>query len=441
MKWLLGTLLLMAVGAVFELGFMVYATYVLLGVVLASRALSSRWIESVEVSRRVDASRAEIGESIVVRVEARNVGTLTVPWVLIEDAAPLRALAQIPARLDLDGGRIQLEKLPPAGSLDLRYTATFRQRGYYQFGPSWIETGDLFGLHRKYRVTGRPNYVLVRPKVVPLEGYDVASRRPLGEVRFAHRLYEDPTRISGVREYQFGDPMNRVHWRATARIGRLHSKTYEPSSVAEGMILLDFHEHSYPVNGQAARVELAVVAAASMANALTQMGQPVGFVTNGRDAADRIREQGGSMEFSTRQDASVAARQENSSDRLRPIVMPIKRGEEAYVEILDVLARLELTDGLRFDGLLGVAHPRLPRNATLLVVLPEVTEAIAVSLAELCQRGHSVMVVWVVFDEYESPEWAEHPDWARWLIAAGVEVRRVEDEAGIAKVCSMRWYS
>ena len=81
--------------------------------------------------------------------------------------------------------------------------------------------GDLFGLHRRFRLETKPHFVLVFPQVVPLRGYDLASRRPIGEVRLTHRLFEDPTRIAGVREYQQGDPLNRIHWRATARTGTL----------------------------------------------------------------------------------------------------------------------------------------------------------------------------------------------------------------------------
>ena len=77
-----------------------------------------------------------------------------------------------------------------------------------------------------------PHFVLVYPKVVPLEGYDLASRRPIGEVLLTHRLFEDPTRIAGVRGYEPGDPLNRIHWKATARTGSLHSKIHEPSTLS-----------------------------------------------------------------------------------------------------------------------------------------------------------------------------------------------------------------
>src|SRR5690606_14260702 len=128
----------------------------------------------------------------------------------------------------------------------LTYQLDCNRRGYYQIGPIVLETGDLFGLHRRHRILAEPHYLLVYPRVVAIPNYDIASRRPIGEVRMTHRLYEDPTRIAGVRKYQAGDPLNRVHWRATARTSTLHSKVYEPSSVAGATLLLDFHRATHP---------------------------------------------------------------------------------------------------------------------------------------------------------------------------------------------------
>src|SRR4029079_14826231 len=132
------------------------------------------------------------------------------------------------------------------------------RRGYYQIGPLVLETGDVFGLHRRYKVATEPHFLLVYPQVQPLEGYDVSSRRPIGEVRMSYRLFEDPTRISGVRPYERGDPLNRIHWKATARTGSLHSKTYEPSTVAGATIVMAFHQASHSPQHEPFRSELAV---------------------------------------------------------------------------------------------------------------------------------------------------------------------------------------
>ncbi len=128
------------------------------------------------------------------------------------------------------------------GRQTIFYQLKCNRRGYHQIGPLVVETGDLFGLHRRYRVLTSPHFLLVYPEVVPLEGFELASRRPIGEVRISHRLYEDPTRIAGVRRYEAGDPLNRIHWRATARTGQFHSKIYEPSCIVGATLLLDFHQ-------------------------------------------------------------------------------------------------------------------------------------------------------------------------------------------------------
>ena len=145
--------------------------------------------------------------------------------------------------------------------MELAYTVECMRRGYFQIGPLVMENGDLFGLHRRFRVDAEPVYLLVYPRIVPLEGYDLTSRRPIGDVLMMHRLFEDPTRISGVRLYEMGDPLNRVHWRATARTGVLHSKVHEPSTLSGATVLLDFHQSGYHDQGEPFRSELAVTIA------------------------------------------------------------------------------------------------------------------------------------------------------------------------------------
>jgi uncharacterized protein (DUF58 family) len=293
-----------------------------------------------------------------------------------------------------------------------------------------VESGDLFGLHRRFRVETKPHFVLVFPKVIPLEGYNLASRRPIGEVRLTHRLFEDPTRISGVREYQPGDALNRVHWRATARMGALHCKMYEPSCIAGSTLLLDFHSAGYAARSEPHRSDLAVTAAASLANAVYQMGQQIGFITNGRDAADRILQEGYRHEFRTRALALDTVKMQDRSDRLRPVVVPTRRGAEQLMRILEALARVELTDGLTFSQLVVEATSRLPRDATVVALLPDVPAETAIALGSLRRRGYAVTALVVMYDDENVLECLGR------LIAEGIDVRRIDSEEAIAGVCS-----
>lgn len=438
MKWIFSAILLLIVGAIFQLSLLVYAMYVLLAVLLASRYLAREWIENLEADRECNREVAEIGEELMVVLTIRNRGRLPIPWLLVEDSLPIESLTQNPPRLRAEGSRLNLLRLRSKKELRLEYRVRFLMRGYYQIGPLLMESGDLFGLHRRYRVATEPQFVLVPPKVVPLQGYDLASRLPIGEIRMTHRLFEDPTRLCGVRSFERGDPLNRIHWRATARTGSIQSKVYEPSTIAGATLLLDMHCNSHKGRGDVVRRELAITTVASLAHTLHQMGQRVGLVTNGRDAADRIREEGWNTEFRTRAVAKANLGMHEQSDRRRPVIIETRRTSDQLTRILETLARLELTDGLEFPQLVVEAASRLPRNATVVAVLTDVPPETAVALINLRRQGYAVTAVRVVFDEPQTPDWARGPDWAGWLLAGGVEVKRVESEAALSSVCADR---
>lgn len=430
MRWYLGAVLVLLVALVFRLGLLAYSMYVLLGVMLVSRVVARHWIDHLSATRECNRLTAEIGDRLAVSVTVDNSGRLPVGWVLVEDTLPRQALVQRPPRVKVHQRRLMIGMIGRGGRKFMNYQVEFLMRGYYQIGPVVLETGDLFGLHRRYRVASEPHFVLVYPRLVPLAGYDLASRRPVGEIRLTHRLFEDPTRIAGVRLYQEGDPLNRVNWRATARTGVLHSKIYEPSTIAGATILLGFHRDDYPSSNEPLRSELAVTTAASIANEIYLMGQQVGLVTNGRDAADRIRQEGWAHDYRTRAAAQKSVNMVEHSERLRPVTVPTRHGPEQLWRILETLARVELTDGLSFAQLIVETTSRLPRDATVVAVLARVSPETALALGSLRRRGHAVVAVLVIFDDFE------FEDYAGRLLAQGIEARRVTDEAGISMLCA-----
>ena len=268
MRWFVAIVGILVIAVLLDLGLLACAMLALLGLMLISRFLARSWITNLEATRDCNRTEAEVGETIAFVITVRNRGRLPVAWVLIEDMLPRGAITSRPPRIEVKGHRLAVAMLGPHGRKTLNYQLHFAMRGYYQVGPMVLETGDLFGLHRRFRIVTDPVYILVYPKVVPLPGYDLASRRPIGEIRLTHRLFEDPTRIAGVRAYQPGDPLNRVHWTATARTGVLHSKVYDASTIAGATIVLDFHRDSYPAQNEPGRSELAVTAAVALANAV-----------------------------------------------------------------------------------------------------------------------------------------------------------------------------
>ncbi|HEY1172851.1 MAG TPA: DUF58 domain-containing protein [Verrucomicrobiae bacterium] len=436
MKWIIGALVLLVAGLVLRLELLVYAMYVLLGVLLVSRLLARTWIESLSAKRKCEEAQLEVGGTLPVKVTLSNSGALAVPWALVEDSLPTEALQASPAQLQIEGPRLGLVRVPSRGEKVIEYSVTFLRRGYYQVGPLLVESGDLFGLHRRYRVLTLPHYVTVLPHVVPLEGYDIASHRPLGEIRLTHRLFEDTARISGVRQYVEGDALNRIHWRATARTGVLQCKTFEPSCIAGATLVLDFHKDSFNVPGAEYRAELGVTTVVSIANALYELGEQFAFATNARDGAERVATEGWRFEFTTRDAAQKMAAPAERKDRLRPVVIEPNTGDEHFTHLRETLARVEWNDGLTLSQLLNEVESRLSRDTTVIVVVPQITEEMAFALGALQRNGFKVFAVMITFGDEDYHDWAKPPVWAGRLLAEGVEFRWIFDEAGLSSLCA-----
>ncbi len=430
MKWFVGVLLLLLAALLLESSLLAYVVYVLLGLLLLSRWLARSWIGGLSATRDCKQFTADIGDRVSVKLSIVNEGGLPVPWVLAEDLLPQYSRGQRFPRLKIKGKRLQIAMLRGGATLEMKYQIECLMRGYFQIGPLTLESGDLFGLHRRFRVLTEPVFLLVYPRIVPLLGYDVASRRPIGDVRMSHRLYEDPTRIAGVRPYEAGDPLNRVHWRATARTGALHSKIHEPSTLSGATILLDFHIDGYPTQGEPFRSELAVTTAVSLANAVYEMGQQIGLATNGRDAVDRIQFEGWEHDPRTRQGARRSAALSEKNERLQPLLVETRRGVEQLQRIRETLARVELTDGLTFAELVTESIVRLPRDATVLAVLSTVSVETAICLGTLSRGGMAVTAVLILLDDATLEQ-----AYGR-LVSEGIrDIRHLKNEEELPELC------
>ena len=114
-----------------------------------------------------------------------------------------------------------------------------------------------------------------------------------------------------------------------------------------------------------------------------------------------------------------------------PAAIETRRGAEQFQRILEALARVELTDGLTFPQLVSETMSRLPRDATVVAVLPDVPVETALTLGMLKRAGYAVTVVLVMYDTEE-----HYLDCMGRLLAENIDVRRVEDEAMLAALCS-----
>ncbi len=388
--WMRGLIVLAVaaalLGAAFLLSnpYLAYAVYASSLLVIVAYASSMAWLVGLESERSIDKVQTQQGEDVVVKVRVVNQRGWPIPWLFIEDHHP----ADFPRA----GANKLLTMLMPGKSASLEYRLTCPRRGYHRIGPTLFESGDLFGLHKRFRTGEKRDYISVLPTIAYIETYNVAARRPQGPVRLTNRIYADPSRINNIREYVPGDPLNIIHWKVTARTGQLHVKTFEPTSVVGGTLLLDFHEDSYVPEKRESRMELAVTTTASIAYLLQMSGEQVGLLTNARDAAEAAQYETEGMRAHNRFEVDERLLREERSTRISPLSVSTLRTPGQAQKIIENLARVLPGQGLDLSEMILAQFRGLPRDATLLPVTGQVTDRLALTLANMKLSGFSVTV-------------------------------------------------
>ena len=118
-----------------------------------------------------------------------------------------------------------------------------------------------------------------------------------------------------------------------------------------------------------------------------------------------------------------------TSDRLRPLIIETRRGPEQLFRIFQTLARMELTDGLPLPALLSETEGRIPRDATIIAIVPNTSLETTLTLVSLKRRGYAVTALLNIYEEIDFAD-ASIP-----LVAAGIQTRHLKDEASIAEIC------
>ena len=306
--------------------------YFFLGAFLFGRWWRDRALDSLEYHRRLN-PRALLGENITVRLEVVNRSWLPVPWVRIHESLPLE--------LAVPNFFRRAVALAPRGRVVVEYLLRGNKRGYYRIGPVYLQSGDLLGLEETRERQGPPDYLTVYPRIVPLRRCPIPPFSPMGVLHFHQPLFEDPSRVVGKRDYQAGDSLRRIDWKATAAAGRLQVRQYEPAISLEVAIFLNLCGTDFEQRTRIDAAELAIVTAASLASYVAAKRQPVGLETNGFDPRDP--------------DSRIHS-------------LPVRRGTGHMMLIMEKLARLQVHDGGSFPGLLRERGSVLAWGTTMLVI-------------------------------------------------------------------------
>ena len=239
------------------------------------------------LSRRV----APWGSELEVTISVTNAKLLPLVWMRVRDEWPAglepRGFALGPVSHRGTRAFILTVSVRWYERLRRRYRARCVERGLHRFGPVELEAGDPFGIAGVSQTLEARQEVAVLPRVLDVPGFDLLTGHPLVEETTAHSLAHDPTALRGTRAYRPGDSLRAINWRATARLGALHTNEFDPASLAAVRLLLDVSgRHSAWEGIDPELMELLCVVAGSLATVFAAHGFGVGLASNARLARD-----------------------------------------------------------------------------------------------------------------------------------------------------------
>lgn len=326
-------------------------------------------LEEVEYRRELSETRAFVDETIELDVHLSNGKFIPVPWIEVRELIPQETL--------VTGGRTRASGLPRTSAFyrntslkqyeQLKWPLRLRTtvRGYFRIGPTRLRSGDLFGFFESERDFEKQDAIIVYPKTYALPDLGLGSARPFGEQRGGHRIYEDPLRVIGVRDYVPGDPLKRVDWKATARVGRLQSRLYEPSRTQSVVVALNITTMEHTWEGfDPVLLERGVSVSASIARSMFEQSAAVGLIANG-----------------------------SFPDADRPLRLGANRRPDQLVRMLETLAMISPYTTSRLSDQLESREHGLPAGATVVVVAALMPQDLFATLHRLRSEGHAVHVV------------------------------------------------
>ena len=311
---------------------------------------------TIRVSTEAQRNKAVRGETVAIKLNIRRASILPVGPVELEVSSPMD---------NRSVGRITVE-LPPLRSKEYRYAMSCPHRGHYQLGISRVRVTDIFGLFtfgRKIQQGNAQVSVFPKTETVTAMPIEPGETGPQGRVKTS----EDMSSPSGVRPWQDGDHLKKVHWKLTMRKRELMVRTYEESARPDTLVLMDVS----PVNASRSQVmtieDTMCDAAASAVLAQLTAGYPV------------------RMPISSAHPVEIAGQFPGEIGRF-----------------LEALTDLNFDSPYSFEQVLTLEMRRVQRTGGVLLVTARMNSAIADYAVRMKRLGVSVQVSWVA--ESVTPE-------------------------------------
>ncbi|WP_328452914.1 MULTISPECIES: DUF58 domain-containing protein [unclassified Amycolatopsis] len=218
----------------------------------------------VSVAREVYPDRVGRGRPAFAQLRVRNAGTRRQSAFTAGD------------RVGAGTHEVRVRALAPGTESVLHYELPTGTRGRHQVGPLTLERRDPLGLGRAGITTGDTATLWVHPKVrpvlLPVGGHPRHHHEGVTTELSPHGSHD----LRDVREYVPGDEVRHLHWKATARTGRLMVRDFVDPEQPRFTVVLDTRCPPGPLFEEAVDVAASLLAAAATAGHRCRLVTPCG---------------------------------------------------------------------------------------------------------------------------------------------------------------------
>jgi uncharacterized protein (DUF58 family) len=169
------------------------------------------------------------------------------------------------------------------GYLDLNYSVALNERGEAWFGKTHLLLASLAGLWKRLHFQGEEEMVRVYPNYQPVLGYALMA--------MAHRqeqtgiVRKNRTGLSRdfhqLRDYQMGDSLSQVDWKASSKRQTLISRDFEEQLDQSVILMLDCGRRMRAIDGEVSQFEHCLNAMLLIAYIALRQGDQVGILSFG----------------------------------------------------------------------------------------------------------------------------------------------------------------
>ncbi|HEY0519671.1 MAG TPA: DUF58 domain-containing protein [Ilumatobacteraceae bacterium] len=227
-----------------------------------------RRLPALNVKRIVTPSMVSVGEPARVDIQLANLGRQASPYLQLWEPVGHNG-----------GAPMQLAKLAPGHAASAAYRVPTARRGLIRTGPLRALRRDVLGLTQRTTTLAGTEEVLIVPHTIALPFPSVGSSGRLGQHLRMKSWGQTGTEFHSLREYQRGDDIRRINWKASAKSTSLIVRETALEGIRRCTVVLDMTAAQYVGNS----FEQAVIAAASITASAAHTGVNTRFVTNDVD--------------------------------------------------------------------------------------------------------------------------------------------------------------